>query len=388
MSYVFIEQAKRTPIGAFQGCFSALKAWELGADVIQAVSSNYTVDEVLMGCVLQAGQGQAPARQAAIKANLSNSVPCTTINKVCGSGMKAVMIGSDQILLGHQKCIVAGGMESMTNAPYILNKAREGLRFGHNKMLDHMLTDGLEDSFTKNSDGSQALMGLLTESISEKYAFTRDQQETFVEQTYANWKKAYENGHFTNEIVPITIENKHEQKLVELDEPPQKVVLEKFKNLKPAFKKDGTITAATSSSLADGAAALVLCSEENAQSPLARIVGYTTFAHEPAWFGLAPIYAIQNLCTRLNWSVQDVDLFEINEAFALVPMAAIKELSIPREKVNIHGGACVLGHPLGASGARTIVTLAHALKTYGLKRGIASTCIGSGEATAIALELC
>jgi acetyl-CoA C-acetyltransferase len=369
MTPIFIEAAKRTPMGAFQGSLSQLKAWQLGSALMQHMPVE-KIEEVFMGCVLQAGQGQSPARQASLAAGIPNYVPCTTINKVCG----------------YHTQVLAGGMESMTNAPYLLDKARAGVRFGHGKVLDHILTDGLEDAYTKGPDGSPAVMGVLSELVAERYGFTRYDQEAYVSQTYENWQKAQKSAYFSGEIAPIFLDVKGEKVPVSCDEPPQKVFPEKFKNLKPAFKKDGSITAATSSSLADGAAAVVLCSEKNASAPLARIVGYTSFAQDPQWFSLSPIHAIQNLCSRVGWTVGEVDLFEINEAFAVVPMAAMVDLSIPRQKVNIHGGACVMGHPLGASGARIVVTLAHALKTHGLKRGIAAACIGSGEATAIALE--
>jgi acetyl-CoA C-acetyltransferase len=379
MTHIFIEAAKRTPIGAFQGALSSFKAWQLGACAIGALPTQQ-VTEVFMGCVLQAGQGQAPARQAALSARVAESVPCTTINKVCGSGMQAIMAACDQLLLGHHTHVLAGGMESMSNAPYLLDKVRNGLRFGHSKVLDHMVTDGLEDAYTKMA------MGGLAEIMAEKYGFTRENQEAYVIQTYENWQSAHKNSRFSQEISPVYMDVKSDKVAITTDEPPQKVILEKFKNLKPAFKDKGSITAATASSLADGAAALLLCAEKNAVSPLARVAGYVSFAQNPAWFTLAPIQAIEKLCTQLGWHVADVDLFEINEAFAVVPMAAMKDLEIPRHKVNIHGGACVLGHPLGASGARVVVTLAHALKNHGLRRGIATVCIGSGEATAIALE--
>lgn len=394
MKNVVIVAAKRTPLGAYNGQFLRFKAQELGgfalASVTSSLSQNINIDGVIMGCVVQAGLGQSPARQAALNAHLPLSTPCSTINKVCGSAMKAIMIGFDQIKAGHAKSLLVGGMESMSNAPYLLEKARFGYRVGHAPMIDAMYRDGLEDAFTKNNKGENTLMGTFADATAAKYGFSREDQEAFATQTYNNYQAAIDV--INQEIAPITYtDQKGIEFTLEKDEPATKVIPSKFQALRPAFAKDGTVTAATSSSLADGAAALHIMNEEDALSqgltPLARIVGYSEFAHEPEWFTTAPIGAIQKLYDATGWSSDTVDAFEINEAFAVVPMAAQVDLKIDRAKINMFGGACTMGHPIGCSGARIVVTLLNVLKTKKLKRGIASTCIGSGEATAIAIEL-
>lgn len=390
---VYIVEAKRTPTGSFQGVLGSLKGHQLGSVAIKSLNSiSSIVDEVIMGCVLSAAQGQAPARQASIGAALPVSIPCATVNKVCGSGMRAIMMASDQIAAGHANSIIAGGMESMTNAPYLLEKARFGYRVGHGQITDHMYKDGLEDAYLKNTDGSAVLMGIFAEATAEKYGFTREHQDQFAAETLERALQAVEKGYFKNELAPVEIQDpKNGTISIDADEPPTRVKPEKFSLLKPAFKKDGTITAATSSSISDGASAVWIAGEdmvkEHSLKPLAKIVGYASYSHAPEWFTTAPIGAIQKLLAQINWKLDDVDLFEINEAFAVVPMAASKELSIPRDKINIHGGACALGHPIGSSGSRVVVTLAHALKQHHLKRGIASVCIGGGEGAAIAIEL-
>jgi acetyl-CoA C-acetyltransferase len=383
---VYIVSAKRTAIGAFQGQFSGFSATDLGAIAIKSAiqAGNCDIDEVLMGCVLQGGLGQAPARQAAIKAGLSNSIPTSTINKVCGSGMRAVMFACDSIRLNNIKTAVAGGMESMTNAPYFLEKARLGYRFGHGTINDLMLHDGLEDAFNKNVNGARTAMGIFADQTAKNFSFSREDQEQFAKETFEKALSAQTNNAFVDEIVPVTISDKKGETIVQNDEQVSRVKPEKFSVLKPAFNVDGTVTAATSSSLADGAAALVLSASPN--NALGKIVGYTSFAQSPEEFTLAPIGAIRALLSQLNWNIDFVDAFEINEAFAVVPMAAMKELNIPRSKVNIRGGACALGHPIGMSGARIVVTLLHAMRAMNLKRGIAAACIGGGEATAIAIE--
>lgn len=391
MTHVVIVAAKRSPIGAFQSQLSALSSPEIAAQVIKdVVEQSTTPDEVVMGCVLQATLGQSPARQAALKANLANTTPCSTINKVCGSGLKAIMIAADQIKAGENTAVLAGGMESMTNAPYAMEKARAGFRFGHQQVLDVMNRDGLEDAFHKNADGSRALMGEFAEKAAEKYGFTRADQEAFAKETYD--RTVANQDKIKSELTPLIIkDNKGQEIKIESDEPFTKVKPEKFSLLKSAFKKDGTITAATSSSLSDGAAALMIMGADAAKAkglkPLARIVGSAQNAHEPEWFTTAPVGAIEKVLKKCNWTVNDVDLFEINEAFAVVPMAAMADLKIPREKVNVFGGACSWGHPIGASGARIVVTLVHALRTLGKKRGIAAICIGSGEGLALAVEI-
>lgn len=383
-----IHAASRTAIGAFQGQFSSYSATDLGSFAIRAAlnaAKFKTVNEVFMGCVLQAGLGQAPARQASIKAGLDASIPTTTINKVCGSGMRAVMFACDSLRLGHIQTAIAGGMESMTNAPYALEKARFGYRFGHGNLIDIMLHDGLEDAFHKNPKGGRCSMGVFADATASEYAFSRNAQEEFACQTFENALIAQQSNAFDAEITPITFADKKGEILINKDEQISRVKPDKFAALKPAFGKDGTVTPATSSSLADGAAALVL--SHNTEGALAKIMGYTSFAQTPETFTTAPIGAIKKLCESLNWPIDSVDAFEINEAFAVVPMAVMKTLNIPRDKINIFGGACALGHPIGASGARIIVTLLNVMRQKKLKRGIAAACIGGGEATAIALEI-
>jgi acetyl-CoA C-acetyltransferase len=387
---VVILGARRTPVGAFQGALSTVTAPQLGAVAIKAALADSglaasQVDEVILGCVLSAGIGQAPARQAALGAGLPTSVPSTTVNKMCGSAMRAVMLGADQILAGSAQVVVAGGIESMTNAPYLLPKARAGYRMGHQEVIDHMFFDGLQSPW----DGQ--LMGCFADATSEKYGFTRQAQDDFAAESVRRALGAVNKGDFKAEVAPVTAKTRKGEVLVDKDETPFTLDIAKIPTLKPAFKKDGTVTAASSSGISDGAAALVLARESFAASkglkPLARILGYTSFAREPEWFTLAPVGAIQKLLTQLNWQAKDVDLYEINEAFAAVPMAAMKDLSLDHAKVNVNGGACALGHPIGATGARILTTLLYALKARGKKRGIASLCIGGGEATAIAVEL-
>jgi acetyl-CoA C-acetyltransferase len=387
---VVILGARRTPVGAFQGALSTVTAPQLGAVAIKAALADSglaasQVDEVILGCVLSAGIGQAPARQAALGAGLPTSVPSTTVNKMCGSAMRAVMLGADQILAGSAQVVVAGGIESMTNAPYLLPKARAGYRMGHQEVIDHMFFDGLQSPW----DGQ--LMGCFADATSEKYGFTRQAQDDFAAESVRRALSAVNKGDFKAEVAPVTAKTRKGEVLVDKDETPFTLDIAKIPTLKPAFKKDGTVTAASSSGISDGAAALVLARESFAASkglkPLARILGYTSFAREPEWFTLAPVGAMQKLLTQLKWQAKDVDLYEINEAFAAVPMAAMKDLSLDHAKVNVNGGACALGHPIGATGARILTTLLYALKARGKKRGIASLCIGGGEATAIAVEL-
>lgn len=387
---IVIASAVRTPLGRFQGEFSALPAHALGARAISAalerahVKSD-RVEEVLFGCVLSAGQGQAPARQAARGAGLADAVGATTVNKVCGSGMKATMLAHDLLAAGSADIIVAGGMESMTNAPYLLAKARGGYRVGHDRILDHMVLDGLEDAYDSGRS-----MGDFGEATAEAYQFTRAEQDAFAVETLTRARRAVEGGTFKSEIVPVSVPAKGGDRLISDDEIPLKVSPDKIPSLKPAFRPNGTITAASSSANADGAAALVLTrrsvAEREGYPVLAEIRAHATHSQDPAWFTTAPIPAIRKLLAKSGWEAKDVDLFEINEAFAVVAMAAQKDLSIPREKLNVHGGACALGHPIGATGARLIVTLLHALEHHGLKKGVASACIGGGEATAIAIE--
>ncbi len=388
---IVIVSAARTPLAAFQGEFSTLSANELGAIAIGAALERAglkpaQVDAVLMGNVLQAGQGQAPARQASIKAGIPSSVGAITVSKVCGSGMQAAMLAHDGIIADTYGVVVAGGMESMTNAPYLLTKARGGYRAGHATMYDHMMLDGLEDAYQVGR-----AMGTFGEDCAAKYGFTREEQDTFAVESVSRAQKAARDGVLKWETVPVTIKSKKGDTVIELDERPQKLNVEKIPTLKPAFAANGTITAASSSGNADGAAALVLMRESTASKlgckPIARIVGHASFAQEPEWFTTAPVGAIKKLYDKVGWKTADVDLFEINEAFAAVTMAAMKEHGIPRDKVNIHGGACAVGHPIGASGARIMVSLLGALKATQGKRGVATLCIGGGEATAIALEL-
>ena len=388
---VVIVGAARTPMGAFQGDFSNVTAVELGAIAIKAALERAGVDpadvqDVLFGNCLMAGQGQAPARQAAIKAGVPVSAGAVTMSKMCGSAMQATMFGFDSIIAGTNEVVVAGGMESMTNAPYLIPKARGGYRIGHGMMYDHMMLDGLEDAYDKGRS-----MGTFAEDCAAKYAFTRESQDAFAIASVQRAQTATSEGYFKWEIAPVTVSGRGGDVVVEKDEGPLKARLDKIPALKPAFKKDGTITAASSSSINDGAAALVLMRESTAKrlgcKPLARIVGHARHSQEPGWFTTAPVGAIGKLLEKIDWKIKDVDLFEINEAFAAVPMAAMKELDIPHEKVNVHGGACARGHPIGASGARIIVTLMGALKRTGGKRGIASLCIGGGEGTALAIEM-
>ena len=393
---IVIVSAARTPMGAFQGELKGFAAPQLGAAAIRAAVERARlrpedIQEVIMGCVLPAGQGQAPARQASIGAGLPLGVGCTTVNKMCGSGMKAAMFAHDLILAGTNEIMVAGGMESMTNAPYLRPKARAGLRMGHGQVLDHMFFDGLEDAYTKDEKGGGRLMGTFAEDCAQKYAFTREAQDKFAIASLERAQKANKEGWFAWELTPIAIKAGKDEKFIEMDEQPFKANMEKIPTLKPAFRKDGTVTAANSSSISDGAAALVLMRRSNAErrglAPLAVIAGHATHSQEPGWFTTAPVGAIRKVMERTGWSARDTQLFEINEAFAVVAMAAMKEHGLPHEKVNVHGGACALGHPIGASGARILVTLIGALRKYGQKRGIASLCIGGGEATAMAIEI-
>ena len=388
---IVITGMARTPMGAFQGTLKDASCAELGAASIRAAleRSRVGADEVsetIMGCVLPAGQGQAPARQAALGAEMPLSVCCTTVNKMCGSGMKSAMLAHDLLLGGEERILVAGGMESMTNAPYLLPRARSGMRLGHGEVVDHMFLDGLEDAYDRGK-----LMGTFAEATAGRYGFSREAQDEFAIRSLTRAKKAIEEGIFKEEIVPVTIKGRKGDTVVETDETPLKANLEKIPTLKPAFAKDGTVTPANSSSISDGAAALVMMRESTAEKrgirPIARILGHTEHAHEPAWFIRAPVTAIKKLLEKLEWNAGDVDLYEINEAFAVVTMAAISELELDPEKVNVHGGACALGHPIGASGVRIIVTLLAALKHHGQRRGLASLCIGGGEATALAVEL-
>ena len=387
---IVIVACARTPIGSFQGCFKNTTAPELGAVAIKAAVEraqlkSEVIQEVLMGCVLPAGLGQAPARQAALGAGLLDSTECTTVNKMCGSGMKTVMLAHDTLLAGTQNVIVAGGMESMTNAPYLLPKARAGYRLGHQTAVDHMLYDGLEDAYQKGS-----LMGVFAEDCAGQYHFSREAQDQFAITSVKRAQQAQAEGSFNEEIVPVAVASKQGEIVISADEGPGVAQIEKIPQLKPAFRKDGTVTAANSSSISDGAAALTLMRRSEAErlglTPLATIVGHKSHAHAPNLFTTAPVGAIQKLLQAIGWSTQDVDLYEINEAFAVVTMAAMHDLKLPHEKVNVHGGACVLGHPIGASGARILVTLLYALKKHGLKRGVAALCIGGGEATAVAVE--
>ncbi len=388
---VVIVAAARTPMGAFQGELKGFAAPELGAAAIRAAVERAKlnaeeVQEVLMGCVLPAGQGQAPARQAALGAGLALSTGCTTVNKMCGSGMKAAMLAHDALIAGSYDVVVAGGMESMTNAPYLLPKARAGLRMGHGQVIDHMFYDGLEDAYEKGR-----LMGSFAEECAQSFSFTRESQDKFAITSLERAQKANKDGSFAWEITPIAIKAGKEQKFVEMDEQPFKANLEKIPTLKPAFRKDGTVTAANSSSISDGAAALLLMRRSTAErrglATIATIVGHSTHAQAPALFTTAPVGAIRKLFEKINWKAETVDLYEINEAFAVVTMAAMQEHKLPHDKVNVHGGACALGHPIGASGARILVTLIGALRKRGGKRGVASLCIGGGEATAMAIEL-
>ncbi|MFZ3033393.1 MAG: acetyl-CoA C-acyltransferase [Parvibaculum sp.] len=387
---VVIVSAARTAMGGFQGDLSGMSGPELGAVAVKAATeraglSSTAVDEVLMGCVLSAGAKQAPARQAAIYAGLDENTPCTTINKMCGSGMKAVMMGHDALLAGNGDVIVAGGMESMTNAPYLLPKARGGFRLGHGEVKDHMFLDGLEDAYEGR------LMGAYAEETAKSYQFFREMQDAYAIESLTRAKKASTDGSFASEIVPVAVKTRKGEVEIVTDEQPGKADVSKIHTLKPAFATDGSVTAANSSSISDGAAALVLMrlseAERRGVKPLAAICGHAMHAQAPAWFSTAPIGAMNKLFERVGWSKNDVDAYEINEAFAVVAMAAMKELQLTHENVNVYGGACALGHPIGASGARILVTLLNVLKRKGGKRGVASLCIGGGEATAMAVEL-
>ena len=388
MRNVVIAGAARTPMGGFQGVFENVSAADLGGAAIKSALANSgaaTVDEVLMGCVLPAGQGQAPARQAGFAGGLGENVPATTLNKMCGSGMKTAMMAFDQIALGHADTMIAGGMESMSNAPYMLPKMRGGARIGHQQVQDHMFLDGLEDAYDKGR-----LMGTFAEDCAEAFQFTREAQDQYAIGSLDNALEAERNGAFDGEIFPVTVHARTGEEIITRDEQPAKARPEKIPMLKPAFRKDGTVTAANSSSISDGAAALVLAAEDVAEAQglniRARILGHASHAHSPSQFPTAPVPATRKLLERLGWSVSDVDLWEVNEAFAVVPMAFMKEMGIPRDIMNVNGGACALGHPIGASGTRIMVTLLNALEKRDLKRGIAAICIGGGEGTAIAIE--
>ena len=380
MQKVFIAGAARTPMGGFQGVFSDVDAPKLGGAAIKAAMADAavsTADELLMGCVLPAGQGQAPARQAGFAAGLSDTVPATTLNKMCGSGMKTAMMGFDQIALGAADAVLVGGMESMTNAPYLMPKMRAGARIGHQAVQDSMFLDGLEDAYDKGR-----LMGTFAEDCAEKYQFTRETQDEYALGSLSRALEAEQSGAFAAEITPVTLRTRKGEVIVAADEQPSKARPAKIPTLKPAFRDGGSITAANASSISDGAAALVLSSEGGR----AQILGHASHAQAPGWFTTAPVPAAQKLLAKIGWSVAEVDLWEVNEAFAVVPMAFMLEMDVPRDKINVNGGACALGHPIGASGTRIIVTLLNALEARGLKRGVAAICIGGGEGTAIAIE--
>ena len=389
---IVIVAAKRTPQGAMLGSLSSLSAPEIGAVAHRAAIEHagipaHLIDEVISGCVLQAGIGQAPARQAAIKANIPDSAGATTLNKMCGSGMKAVMLGHDLIKAGSANIVLAGGMESMSNAPYLLSKARQGYRLGHGALIDHMFLDGLEDAYDRGK-----LMGCFADATAAHFHFSREQQDDFAIRSMTRAIDAQKNGAFYAEIAPVTITGrKGELTTVSIDEGPDATKMAKITQLRPAFSPEGTVTAANSSSISDGAASLILMTASTAKhhglKPLAKIIAHASHAQEPQWFTTAPVKAIQKLLAKAGWTPNDIDLYEINEAFAVVTMAAISELELPIDKVNIHGGACALGHPIGASGARILVTLIHALKRQQKSRGVAALCIGGGEATAIAIEV-
>lgn len=387
---VVIVAAKRTPIGAFQGVLSGATATQLGAAAIKdAVDGTgidaADIDRVIMGCVLPAGLGQAPARQAALAAGVPEGVPCVTVNKMCGSGMEAIILAHDMIKAGSAGIVVAGGLESMSNAPYLLPKARGGYRMGHQEVLDHMFFDGLQDPF----EGK--MMGHFAQVTADKYGFSREEMDAFATESAERAQRAVADGTFAGEIAPVTIKSRRGETVVDTDETPGAVNVEKIPTLRPAFAKDGTVTAATSSSISDGAAAVLMMTAAEAEkrglTPIAKIVGHSAFAHEPAWFTTAPVYALKKLLDAQGWTADDVDLFEINEAFAVVTMAAMKDVGISHDKVNVNGGACALGHPIGATGSRISVTLLHELAARGLTRGIATQCIGGGEATAVAYEI-
>jgi len=386
---IAILSAMRTPMGGMMGSLSSLSASDLGGVAIRSAISKSglnasDIDEVLMGSVLTAGQGQAPARQAALAAGLPVSTPCTTVNKVCGSAMKSIMLGGNALRSGQASVVVAGGMESMSGAPYLLPQARQGYRFGHAQMLDHMQYDGLQDAY------QGVAMGNFAETCASKYQFSREMQDAFAIESLSRAKQAIEKGYFANEVAPVTLSTRRGDVVVDTDEQPGNAKPEKIPQLRPAFQKDGSVTAANASSISDGAAALTLMMSDEAEArglkPIALIHGYDESAQEPEWFTTAPVTAVQNTLKRVGWSIDEVDLWEINEAFAVVAMAAMHELSIPHSKLNVHGGACALGHPIGASGARILVTLIHAMQRRGDKKGMASLCIGGGEATAMAIE--
>ena len=388
---IVIVSAARTPMGSFQGDFANLAAHDLGGAAIKAAVERAgikpeLVTEVLFGNCLMAGQGQAPARQAAFKGGLPKSAGAVTLSKMCGSGMRAAMFAHDMLVAGTHDVLVAGGMESMTGAPYLLLKGRGGYRMGHDRVFDHMMLDGLEDAYEPGRS-----MGTFGEDCAAKYGFTREQQDKFAQTSVQRAQDAIKSGAFKDEITPVTVKDRKGERVVDTDEGPGKINIDKIPTLKPAFKKDGTVTAAASSSINDGAAAMVLMRESTAKKlgckPLARIVAHATHAQEPEWFSTAPIGASEKVLAKAGWKTDDVDLWEINEAFAVVPMALMHDLKVPHDKVNVNGGACALGHPIGASGARIMVTLIHALKSRGLKKGIATLCIGGGEATAVALEM-
>ena len=388
---IVIVSAARTPMGSFQGDFTPLAAHDLGGAAIKAAVERAgiqpeLVTEVIFGNCLMAGQGQAPARQAAFKGGLPKSAGAVTLSKMCGSGMRAAMFAHDMLVAGTHDVLVAGGMESMTNAPYLLQKGRGGYRMGHDKVYDHMMLDGLEDAYEAGRS-----MGTFGEDCAAKYNFTRDAQDKFAMASVQRAQDAIKNGAFKDEIAPVTVKDRKGERVVDTDEGPGKINIDKIPTLKPAFKKDGTVTAAASSSINDGAAAMVMMRESTAKKlgckPLARIVSHATHAQEPEWFSTAPIGATEKALAKAGWKVDDVDLWEINEAFAVVPMALMHDMKVPHDKVNVNGGACALGHPIGASGARIMVTLIHALKARGKKKGLATLCIGGGEATAVALEL-
>ena len=387
---IAILSAMRTPMGGMMGSLSSLSASDLGGVAISSAISKSglnapDIDEVLMGSVLTAGQGQAPARQAALAAGLPVSTSCTTVNKVCGSAMKSIMLGGNALRSGQASVVVAGGMESMSGAPYLLPQARQGYRFGHAQMLDHMQYDGLQDAY------QGVAMGNFAETCASKYQFSREMQDAFAIESLSRAKQAIEKGYFANEVAPVTLSTRRGDVIVDTDEQPGNAKPEKIPQLRPAFQKDGSVTAANASSISDGAAALTLMMSDEAEArglkPIALIHGYDESAQEPEWFTTAPVTAVQNTLKRVGWSIDEVDLWEINEAFAVVAMAAMHELSIPHSKLNVHGGACALGHPIGASGARILVTLIHAMQRRGDKKGMASLCIGGGEATAMAIEL-
>ncbi len=387
---VVIVAAKRTPIGAFQGALAPVPAPQLGAVALAAAIEaagidSADVDQVLMGCVLPAGLGQAPARQAALAAGIPTATPCTTVNKMCGSGMETIMLAHDRLKAGSAKIIAAGGLESMSNAPYLLLKARDGFRMGHHEALDHMFFDGLQDPY------SGEMMGYFAEDTADKYGFTRDAQDAFAIESVTRAQHAASSGAFAAEIAPVTVTTRKSETVVENDESPTKISIDKIPALRAAFRKDGTVTAASSSSISDGASALVLMTASEAEArglePIATLVGHATFAQEPAWFTTAPVAAVKALHDKLGWSANDVDLYEVNEAFAVVTMAAMHDVGIEHSKMNVNGGACALGHPIGASGARITTTLIHALRNRGLNRGVASLCIGGGEAVAVGIEI-